>query len=446
MKHLIILFLVCASVAGATCTTNAASAVDPVICGTFGSTPSGGAVGGASSLLTAGYMPYVTSAGLLGANTTFGPFWDNANNEMRVGPTAATYGAFGGGTGVLHARGDSGTAAKIRISSAGAINWLAMDRTNGSVASPTALLSDDIIGNIVGVGNYGNAAAYVHGPQIEMRATENWDVTHNGNGIKLYTIYNTTTSQIPSLSLNDDGLGAVVFANTRIKLGNAWQINSDGRMLTLADNTYDIGGSGATFRPRNIWAGTLMQAPTIAAGPGNTSPTGTLYVYDATATTGVTTQTIRAGAASGSGNNILNVTANDGTTSWFRIRGNGTIFALDLSSSTEESNFSNTGLRMGAAPILSWNSGGAYFNGSTDTAIRRTSAGLLSIDNGTANGAARVKWAPTVVGALGTCDATAEGTRWGVTDALTPVALSTVSAGGSVHVPVYCDGTNWIVL
>lgn len=49
------------------------------------------------------------------------------------------------------------------------------------------------------------------------------------------------------------------------------------------------------------------------------------------------------------------------------------------------------------------------------------------------------------VSALPTCNAGLEGARAGVTDALTPVALGTLTGGGAVHVPAYCNGTNWIV-
>ncbi len=51
----------------------------------------------------------------------------------------------------------------------------------------------------------------------------------------------------------------------------------------------------------------------------------------------------------------------------------------------------------------------------------------------------------STVTALPTCNGTSEGTRLGVSDALTPVSLSIVAGGGTVHVPVYCNGTNWIV-
>jgi len=32
----------------------------------------------------------------------------------------------------------------------------------------------------------------------------------------------------------------------------------------------------------------------------------------------------------------------------------------------------------------------------------------------------------------------------GVTDAASPSYLATVVGGGTVHVPVYCNGTNWV--
>lgn len=51
----------------------------------------------------------------------------------------------------------------------------------------------------------------------------------------------------------------------------------------------------------------------------------------------------------------------------------------------------------------------------------------------------------TTVGALPTCNSATKGAMYFVTDALTPVALSTAAAGGAVQVGVTCNGTNWIV-
>jgi len=58
-------------------------------------------------------------------------------------------------------------------------------------------------------------------------------------------------------------------------------------------------------------------------------------------------------------------------------------------------------------------------------------------------------WIPqitaTTVGALPTCNAAAEGTEYGVTDANATTFHASVAAGGSNHVQVYCNGTNWVI-
>jgi hypothetical protein len=49
------------------------------------------------------------------------------------------------------------------------------------------------------------------------------------------------------------------------------------------------------------------------------------------------------------------------------------------------------------------------------------------------------------VATLPTCNSAARGLMYIVTDALTPVALAAVSAGGAVVIGVTCNGTNWII-
>lgn len=50
------------------------------------------------------------------------------------------------------------------------------------------------------------------------------------------------------------------------------------------------------------------------------------------------------------------------------------------------------------------------------------------------------------VASLPICNGGSEGSIKGVNDALLPAALAIVASGGAVHVPVYCNGTNWIVM
>ena len=48
------------------------------------------------------------------------------------------------------------------------------------------------------------------------------------------------------------------------------------------------------------------------------------------------------------------------------------------------------------------------------------------------------------VSGLPACNSSFEGQLEGVTDAVSPAYLATVIGGGSVHVPVYCNGTSWV--
>lgn len=51
----------------------------------------------------------------------------------------------------------------------------------------------------------------------------------------------------------------------------------------------------------------------------------------------------------------------------------------------------------------------------------------------------------STVAGLPTCNAAAEGSVYGVTDALAPAVLIAVAGSGAVHTLVYCNGTSWIV-
>jgi len=70
------------------------------------------------------------------------------------------------------------------------------------------------------------------------------------------------------------------------------------------------------------------------------------------------------------------------------------------------------------------------------------SSGKMTL-NGT--GVATLLLPPTTVSGLPTCNSGANGTHSSVTDANATTFLSTVAGGGSNNVPVYCNGTNWVI-
>lgn len=57
----------------------------------------------------------------------------------------------------------------------------------------------------------------------------------------------------------------------------------------------------------------------------------------------------------------------------------------------------------------------------------------------------QIKYTPQTVASLPVASTAGAGARMFVSDALTPVFGSAVTGGGAVNVPVYSDGTNWMV-
>lgn len=90
-----------------------------------------------------------------------------------------------------------------------------------------------------------------------------------------------------------------------------------------------------------------------------------------------------------------------------------------------------------AAPFL-------VFDGASNLKLGRTD--MATVLQGTRVDAPTLGLTVTAIGSLPTCNGGSEGSVRGVNDALLPAALAIVAAGGAVHVPVYCDGTNWRVM
>jgi hypothetical protein len=171
--------------------------------------------------------------------------------------------------------------------------------------------------------------------------------------------------------------------------GARWQITSTA-LLAFADNTYDIGASGAN-RPRDIYA-----AGTINSG-SNVNGSGIINAL------GLTFQ--GRGSLSSQGNGILKMS--DNTTSDFS--------RLQLGSTTD------------ASPAIARDGAGIKFTGAA--------AGSTSW----------IKVPAVAVSALPSAATAGVGARAFVNNALNPVFGNAVVGSGLSTVPVYSDGTNWNV-
>ena len=105
------------------------------------------------------------------------------------------------------------------------------------------------------------------------------------------------------------------------------------------------------------------------------------------------------------------------------------------------------GTRIGSNCSYGWSS--TINNGAqtADTALARDQAGVVKITDGS-TGTGYLKLIPTTVGALTAAATVGAGTKAFVTDSANTLSShhgQTVAGGGSNFVPVFSDGTNWIV-
>ena len=283
---------------------------------------SGGVVGGASNLSTAGGIAYVASAGVLGINASQ-LFWDAANSRLGVGtnvpPTELTVRSNSTATprGIM--------SWQYSADAVGARMHFRKDRNGGAV------LTADVLGRMRASGYDGSS--YLEMASIDMVAS-----------------------------------GTV--ASTRVPTDLVFSVATDAAPSVL------------TERLRLTNAGVLRLNGTAQVGPGNSSGTGTMHIYDATATTGVTTCVVRAGAGQGSTQ----------LQQW--AIANGTVFAYvdALNQSVNSGQF-----RIGTAAGGIWSSAGNVYpsnasllwstttnaaTGVWDLGLVRDAAGRLRVSNG----------------------------------------------------------------
>lgn len=126
----------------------------------------------------------------------------------------------------------------------------------------------------------------------------------------------------------------------------------------------------------------ILYSGSVGIGPSNTSPSGTLHVYDATATTGVTTLTVRAGA--GQGSTVIQQWLNSGGGSLASLSAGGYLNSAGLAAGTKIAlaYHSALDLSMSSDSYVAWRSVTSVGSGSADLGLSRSSANNLGITNG----------------------------------------------------------------
>ena len=199
-------------------------------------------------------------------------------------------------------------------------------------------------------------------------------------------------------------------------------------------------------------------------GPTSFSPGSiTLYVQDATASTGATRFFVRAGAGDSATVSIASFLSSSGTAN-AGFDQSGDMFAVGTINDNATSDSATYKIQAGFGFFVGNTGGYAFLGANTvgagtyDLALRRGAAGRLDVSSSynticdvVANCVdLRTRLTQTMevaVASLQTCDAAHAGARQAVNDSnavsFTAGIGAVVANGGSTHVPVYCDGTNW---
>ena len=264
-----------------------------------------------------------------------------------------------------------------------------------------------------------------------------------------------------------DSTGATI---RLVRTSNRFEIEADNSLMSLvARDAGDIavvtsgGEKLRVLENGNLLIGTITEG-NFKLDVANSGSAGTFRAYDARATIGNTLAVVRAGAGQ-VGN--LQEWQNAFGVVMARVENSGRIsttntFLIDTTTGVVFSGLAATlgSYSRGVAIGYDNQSDGIVhatafvFPGTTSTTttlgIAKNGTDTVEINNGTAGTfrdlrVQKTQTSVVAVASLGTCNAAAEGSRWGVTDALAPVSLAIVAGGGAVRVATYCNGTNWIV-
>lgn len=137
-----------------------------------------------------------------------------------------------------------------------------------------------------------------------------------------------------------------------------------------------------------------------------------------------------------------------GNTIGFRADSNNNIGVFTRGAQTFASFMFGTASRpifkLGSDFSIAWGSSAVAVQANEDLALARDSANVLAITDGS-TGTGYIKQTPVAVSALPAAATVGAGTRGFVNDANATTFASVVAGGGANTVPVYSDGTNWLI-
>jgi len=286
------------------------------------------------------------------------------------------------------------------------------------------------------------------------------DITLDDGGTYTTTVQVVTPTADRTISF-PDATGTVALV-----AGSTGQVtyNDAGAQAGLASanigstGEIDVSLAGAASTPPVTFTGSWFTGGTATTTKPQLliEPSGTTSTAWSTNGTG-----LGVNAASGFGGNLLDLQENGSSKASFDASGNlrlggsttyyftaqqGRIGVFNTETSRLFFQFANyQSISLGADVRINWTSvNGQAAAGTIDTSLERASAGVVKIADGS-TGTGYIKQVPVLVSQLPAPGTVGAGTRGFVSDATSTTFAAAPVGGGANTVPVYSDGTNWLI-
>jgi hypothetical protein len=169
---------------------------------------------------------------------------------------------------LLHIEGDNTDAdLKLREYNLTSFPLLSLDRSRGSKAAPSAVLSGDILGSLTYKGFDG--VEFINSSSIKGRASEDWTSTSHGGGLEFKTTLNGTTTFTDRMIIAHDGkvgIGTMTPQTTLEVNGivTATNFSGDGSGLTNVPSKW-LGSETVIYNSGRVGVGTTSQVEATGA-------------------------------------------------------------------------------------------------------------------------------------------------------------------------------------
>lgn len=247
---------------------------------------------------SSGAVSFQSNGSTVGGTLTAGQKWGFGSALGALTPTNTTVvisqnaavvdAATPGLVPLLHLVSPNGSIGSIIIDGFASLPAVGFRRADGTAAVPSVQASGSVLGSFFALGFDGSVNKYGYGGEIDFIASEIWSATAHGSGYTFYTVANTTTTQVASMSLKNSGCLVIGSGGNDNGAGNITATNGiQPGSFTVAGLPAGVTGKTVMCTNARVFNGAGVQEGAAAGTGGLVSYNGTAWKLVGTNTTAV---------------------------------------------------------------------------------------------------------------------------------------------------------------